>query len=76
MSGRRRRYSCSDCLHNGCCDDYCGGSRWQNAYAECGECGKTILVEDCEFSLNGEYFCSDACYLEWMDEHDCEEDEQ
>ena len=76
MSGRKRGHSCSDCLHIGCCDDDCGGSRWQDAYTECGECGKTIRVEDCEFSLNGKFFCSDTCYLEWMDVHDYEEDEQ
>ena len=76
MSGRKRGHSCSDCLHIGCCDDDCGGSRWQDAYTECRECGQTIRVEDCEIEECGKFFCSLACYLEWMDEHDCEEDEQ
>ena len=26
---RRGRGSCSTCRHDGCCEDYCGGSYWE-----------------------------------------------
>ena len=65
----RRRDTCSTCAHYGCCDDlhYCGGLRWTDAYGECSQCGHSVLLEDVEFEgEDGEVFCCEECYDNWM----------
>lgn len=36
---RRSAGSCSSCIHNGCCDCYCGGRYWKRDEGDCKEGG-------------------------------------
>lgn len=35
--GNRQTETCATCAHDGCCDHYCGGLRWQPDEPEEGE---------------------------------------
>lgn len=69
---------CRTCAHYGCCDDLhaCDGSRWVDAYGECAQCGRRVLLEDAEFwDVEGHVFCSEGCYLAWCAENGLDPEE-
>ena len=63
---------CATCAHWGCCDGlhYCGGGAWVDAYGECAQCGCGVFLEDVEYEgEDGEVFCCEDCYDNWMAEN-------
>ena len=67
---------CDTCAHDGCCEHYCGGAYWSDAYGECSQCGHSVLLEDVEFEgEDGEVFCCEECYGNWMVDNGGDDDE-
>ena len=65
----RYGHSCSTCLHNGCCDDPCGGRYWEDAFIECDQCGRRFMAANCDYTDGVNHFCSEECAIEWDAEH-------
>ena len=66
--------SCDTCAHEGCCEHYCGGVNWSDAYVKCAQCGCEILWDCVDYSIEVDgkmhYFCGQVCLDDWCTEHD------
>ena len=67
--------TCLTCIHDGCCEGlpHCGGTRWQNAYGECANCGARVPLEMAHED-GDEIFCCEECAVQYRADNE-EEDE-
>ena len=66
---------CDTCAHDGCCEHYCGGTYWSDAYGECAQCGASVLLEMVDITHGDKVFCCEDCYETWAAENDIDDDE-
>ena len=72
----RRPFSCSSCLHDGCCDvlPRCGGKYLEPGFSSCGICGFEFPVDRLS-NINGELLCEKCAIIreqELIDEYENE----
>ena len=66
---------CDTCAHDGCCEHYCGGAYWSDAYGECAQCGEPVHLE-MAYEDGDEIFCSEKCAEQYRADNEEEEDEE
>ena len=66
---------CDTCAHDGCCEHYCGGAYWSDAYGKCAQCGREVLLEMADVTHGDKVFCCPECYDNWAAENDIDDDE-
>ena len=49
--------NCRDCIHDGCCEHYCGGNNFSPRWAECARCGRTLDLTDEFAKIDGKTYC-------------------
>ena len=65
---------CDTCAHDGCCEHYCGGAYWSDAYGKCAQCGSEVLLEMADVTHGDHVFCCLECYDNWAAENDIDEE--
>ena len=65
---------CDTCAHDGCCEHYCGGAYWSDAYGECAQCGCEVLLEMADVTHGDLVFCCLECYDNWAAENDIDDE--
>ena len=65
---------CDTCAHDGCCEHYCGGAYWSDAYGECTQCGREVLLEMADVTHGDHVFCCLECYDNWAAENDIDDE--